>query len=323
MKEIVIGIDIGGTNTVFGIVDRVGNILSEQKLSTKGYKNVQKYVDELSSVIKKEFLLLNKEFALKGIGIGAPNGNFYKGTIEHAANLEWKGIIPIADLVKEQFDVPVLITNDANAGALGEKLYGGAKNMNDFIFITLGTGLGSGIVSNGKLIYGHDGFAGEIGHTIAVPDGRECGCGRKGCLETYASATGIVRTAKEILKQSSGNSLLRNIDLGELSSKLIYEKAKLGDELAKSVFDFTSEILGKSLADAVAYTSPEAVFLFGGLANAEDLLLKPVKDYMEKNLLSIYKNKVKILPSVLKNGQAALLGAAALIWTENYYKKTE
>lgn len=315
-EKVAIGVDIGGTNTVFGIVTESGEVLRENNISSRGYKDVTFFIKELSDNIKD---LLNKhetEIELKGIGIGAPNGNFYTGSIDFAPNLEWNGVIPLAKSVKEYFNVPILVTNDANAGALGEMLYGGAKNMKDFIFITLGTGLGSGIVSNGKLIYGHDGFAGEIGHTIAVRNGRDCGCGRKGCLETYASATGIVRTAKEIIKKSGKESLLKTIDPDELSSKLIYEKAKSGDELSKEVFDITAEILGRTLADSVAYTSPEAIFLFGGLAKAENLILKPVKDYMEKNLLNIYKNKVRILPSELKNGQAAILGSAALIWTE-------
>lgn len=315
MKEIVTGIDIGGTNTVFGIVDRTGNILSEHKISTKGYKNVQKYIHELSLMIKKEISLLSEDYELKGIGIGAPNGNFFRGTIEYAANLEWKGIIPIADLVKEHFDVPVFVTNDANAGALGEMLYGGAKGMNDFIFITLGTGLGSGIVTGGKLLYGHDGFAGEIGHTNVIPDGRLCGCGRKGCLETYASATGIVKTSVELLEQINEESLLRVTGFN-ISSENIYKAALKGDAIALKAFDFTAEILGKALADSVAYLSPEAIFMFGGLSNAGDLLLKPVKKYMEDNLLEICKNKVRILKSQLSGNNAAILGEGALVWQE-------
>jgi len=317
MKEkIAVGIDIGGTNTVFGFVTETGEVLHEGKIKSKGHKNVNDFVILLTTTIKKILNFELNHFDLAGIGMGAPNGNYYSGSVEYAPNLEWKGIIPFVQLIKDHFDVPVILTNDANAGALGEKLYGGAKNMNDFIFITLGTGLGSGIVSGGKLIYGHDGFAGEIGHTFAVHNGRACGCGRKGCLETYASATGIVNTVKELLNNCETDSSLRGVENGKLNSYLIYQEAKKGDKLAIEAFDFTAKILGRTLADSVAYTSPQAIFLFGGLANAEDLLLKPVKHYLEEYILNIYKDKVEILSSQLKNGQAAVLGAAALIWNE-------
>lgn len=317
MKEIAIGIDIGGTNTIIGIVDKQGNILQKASLFTKRYKKVNHFVDELSNKLKVLFNKVNKEYQLKGIGIGAPNANFYKGTIENAPNLKWKGIIPLAKMMQEKLNVPVWLTNDANAAALGEMLYGGAKSMKDFLFITLGTGLGSGIVSNGKLICGHDGFAGEIGHTIVVENGRLCGCGRKGCLETYASASGIKRSVIELLSKTNKASVLRDVKNAKISSKLIYESAKKGDIISLEAFDFTAKILGKALANSVAHTSPEAIFLFGGLANAEDLLLKPVKESMEANLFNIYKNKVQILPSQLKSGKAAILGASALVWTEN------
>ncbi len=312
MKQITIGIDIGGTNTVFGIVGESGKILSKNKMSTRGHADFETYIKALSSLIRRDLSLFKENIELKGIGIGAPNGNYYRGTIEYAANLDWKGILPIADVVKKQFGVPVFVTNDANAGALGEKLYGGAKEMNHFIFITLGTGLGSGIVTNGKLLYGHDGFAGEMGHTNAISNGRLCGCGKKGCLEAYASATGIVITAKELLEDSKEDSLLRNKI--EISSKDIFDAAKKSDILALKIFNYTAKILGKSLADSVAYLSPQAIFLFGGLANAGDLLLKPTKQYMEDNLLEIYKNKVKISPSQLEGNTAAILGASALVW---------
>lgn len=317
MKEIAIGIDIGGTNTIIGIVDKQGNILQKASLFTKRYKKVNHFVDELSNKLKVLFNKVNEEYQLKGIGIGAPNANFYKGTIENAPNLKWKGIIPLAKMMQEKLNVPVWLTNDANAAALGEMLYGGAKSMKDFLFITLGTGLGSGIVSNGKLICGHDGFAGEIGHTIVVENGRLCGCGRKGCLETYASASGIKRSVIELLSKTNKASVLRDVNNSKISSKLIYESAKKGDIISLEAFDFTAKILGKALANSVAHTSPEAIFLFGGLANAEDLLLKPVKESMEANLFNIYKNKVQILPSQLKSGKAAILGASALVWTEN------
>jgi len=314
MKELAIGIDIGGTNTVFGLVEQSGNIVSENKMSTRGYTDFKTYIKALSILIKNELSLLKEGIVLKGIGIGAPNGNYYRGTIEHAANLDWKGILPIADVVNKQFGVPVFVTNDANAGALGEKIYGGAKGMNHFIFITLGTGLGSGIVTNGKILYGHDGFAGEIGHTNAISEGRLCGCGKKGCLETYVSATGIVKTANEFLNKKNEESILRNIT--EFTSKDIFNAAVKKDKIALQVFDFTAEILGKALADSIAYLSPETIFLFGGLANTGDLLIKPAKKYMEHNLLEIYKNKVEIVKSGIPGNYAAILGASALVWEE-------
>ena len=315
MKETAIGIDIGGTNTVFGLVDKQGNTIFNGSIATKGYSDVKHYIQTLSDTIKEQLAKTKRNYKLIGIGVGAPNGNYYKGTVEFAPNLEWDAVVPLADLIKEHFKVPVWLTNDANAGALGEMIYGGAKNMKDFIFITLGTGLGSGIVANGKLIYGHDGFAGEAGHIIVKENGRTCGCGRKGCLETYVSATGIKRTVFELLANCNTDSLLRNISFNELTSKKIYELAKKEDKIALKAFDCTAEVLGKAFADLVSLFSPEAFFLFGGLANAEDLLLKPVKNYMEKNLLKVFKNKIEILPSQLKSGQAAVLGASALAFS--------
>ena len=312
MKEIAIGIDIGGTNTVFGIIDKSGKVISENKLPTKGHKNLDVYIKELCFLINEELKML-EQVSLKGIGIGAPNANYYKGTIEHAANLDWKGVLPFVDMMKEYFDVPIYITNDANAAALGEKIYGGAKEMNDFIFITLGTGLGSGIFANGKLIYGHDGFAGELGHINAIPNGRVCGCGKKGCVETYVSATGIVNTAIEFLEEREDQSILRNIN--KITSKDIYEAATQGDTLALEIFDFTAYILGIALADAVAILSPEAIFLFGGLANSGDYILTPTKEYMEENLLQVFKDKVDIKFSELDSGYAAILGASALVFS--------
>ena len=314
--SVAIGIDIGGTNTVFGIVDRNGNFYSEGKTSTHGYEKVEDFVFALSSKLKKSISELPESFKVKGAGVGAPNGNFYNGTIEFAPNLPWKGIIPLAKLISNHINLPVTLTNDANAAALGEMVYGGANGMNDFILITLGTGLGSGIVADGKLIYGHDGFAGEIGHTIIFPEGRNCGCGRKGCLETYCSATGLVRTVKEMMESGISSSTLCNIPKDELDSKKIFDQAILGDEMAMKAFEFTGKILGLALANSVAYTSPEAIFLFGGLANAGDLIFLPVIEHFEKNLLQIYKNKVKILPSGLKESNAAILGAASLAWKQ-------
>ena len=315
MKKTAIGIDIGGTNTVFGLVDKQGNIIFKGSIATKGYRDVKHYVKTLCDTVKEQLSKTDGNYELTGIGVGAPNGNYYTGRVEFAPNLEWNEIVPLSDLIKEHFAVPVWLTNDANAGALGEMIYGGAKNMKNFIFITLGTGLGSGIVANGKLIYGQDGFAGEAGHIIVKQNGRTCGCGRKGCLETYASATGIKRTVFELLANVNTDSPLRNIAFNELTSKQIYDFAKKGDEIAVEAFNYTAEVLGKAFADLVSIFSPEAFFLFGGLANAEDLLLKPIKKYTEKNLLKVFKNKTAILPSQLKAGEAAVLGASALVFS--------
>jgi len=316
MIETAIGIDIGGTNTVYGIVDKDGNVLADGSIRTDTHENVKDYVDELAKEIKKLISKTGSELRIKGIGIGAPNGNYFKGTVEFAPNLRWKGVIHFAELFKEHFDYPVILTNDANAAAIGEMIYGAAKGMKDFILVTLGTGLGSGFVSNGEMIYGHDGFAGELGHTIAVPDGRDCKCGRKGCLEQYASASGIVRTVKEMLKNSNKPSLLRNEDKHNITSKLIHDAAVQGDELALDAFDYTARILGRSLADAVAITSPEAIILFGGLALAGEYIFKPTKKYMEEYMLNIFKDKVKLIPSALEGKNAAVLGASALIWKD-------
>jgi glucokinase len=307
--EVAVGIDIGGTNTKYSWVDRKGNILFHNSLKTTFYKEPAALVKAVCDRLKES----QKEgWELKGIGVGAPNGNFYKGTIEYAPNLKWKGVIQLDKLFQKEFDVPVQITNDANASALGEMIYGDAKWMKHFIQITLGTGVGSGIVINGKLLYGHDGFAGELGHVIVNPKGRRCGCGRKGCLETYASATGIVRTLNKCLKESDTPSVLRNAV--QVTSYDIFKAAEQGDELALEVFDFTAKKLGLALANVVAITSPEAIFLFGGLAKAGKLILEPTKKYMEEYMLQVFKNKVKLLPSGLHGGDAALLGSAALVW---------
>jgi glucokinase len=306
-----IGIDIGGTNSVIGIVDKMGNILFESKLSTTNFPRIEEFVEASYQLLLPQILKLGiNEF--KGIGIGAPNGNYYQGTIEFAPNLNWGEIIPLAKLFKEKFNLETTVTNDANAAAIGEMMYGAAKGMNDFIMVTLGTGVGSGFVANGKIIYGNDGFAGELGHVIAVRDGRLCGCGRKGCLETYTSATGIVRTAHEFLQIKTIESTLRNIE--KITSKDIYEAAVIGDEIALAIFEFTGKILGQSLADAIAITSPEAIILFGGLAQAGKIIFEPTQKYMEENLLKIYQGKVKLLSSELKESDAAILGAASLIW---------
>lgn len=316
MKEFCIGIDIGGTNTVFGVVDIKGNFIAENSIPTKKYQTIEDFIEALSLAINNSLAQITGNYILKGIGIGAPNGNYRNGTIEYAPNLNWKGIVPIAHLLNKKFHVPVVLTNDANAAAMGEMKYGAAKGLKDFIVITLGTGLGSGFVVDGKIVYGHDGFAGEMGHVIYDPEGRLCGCGRKGCLETYASATGIVRTVIELIDKSDQDSILRKIDREKLNSKDIYEAAVKGDKIALEAFDFTALVLGRKLADAVAITSPEAIFLFGGLALSGDYILVPTKKYMEENLLKIYQNKVRVELSGLMGKNAAILGAAALIWEE-------
>lgn len=316
MKKVVAGIDIGGTFTKLGIVDQEGHVYTETSISTDAHKEIDTYLEHLARAVRDLLREQEGKLELSGIGIGAPNGNYYRGVIEYAPNLNWKGMIPFVELFKNHFDIPIVLTNDANAAALGEMMYGGAGNMTDFIVITLGTGLGSGIVVNGNVVYGHDGFAGEMGHVTVVENGRQCGCGRKGCLEAYVSATGIVRTVYELLALRTDDSILRKIPFDKLSAKDISDAASQADPIAMMAFDVTGETLGKTLADVVALFSPEAIFLFGGLSNAGDHIFKPVKAYMEKNLLSIYRDKVKILPSGLKETNAAVLGSAGLIWKE-------
>ena len=317
MEQIATGIDIGGTNTVLGLVNREGTVIDSFSMPTRTGEDYKIYLNELCDAIVKLINPVKERYEVTGIGIGAPNGNYYNGTIEFAPNLKFKGIVPVVDFLKEHLDYAnIVLTNDANAAAMGEMIYGGAKGMKNFIMITLGTGVGSGIVVNGEMVYGHDGFAGEIGHTIYDPQGRQCGCGRRGCLETYASAPGIKRTVFELLAISNLDSELRNFTWHTLSAKSIDEAARKGDEVAIKAFDKTGEVLGIKLADAIAHTSPEAIFLFGGLAQAGELIFDPVKKHMEQNLLNIYKNKVKLLPSELPPGEAAILGASALVWKE-------
>jgi glucokinase len=315
MKEVVIGVDIGGTFTKYGIVDRHGNCLIENSISTNSGNGVEEFLKDATKAFKNDLAKFS-DISLKGIGIGAPNGNYYNGTIEFAPNLKWKGIIHLVDLFKKNFDVPIVLTNDANAAAIGEMIYGNAKDLRDFIVITLGTGLGSGIVSNGEVIYGHDGFAGEIGHTIVRHNGRQCGCGRKGCLETYASATGIKRTVYKLLADSLEESKLRAVSFNELSAEMITEAAKNGDKIAIEAFEYTGLLLGQTLADSVAYTSPKVIFLFGGLAKAGNLILEPTRRHLENNLLNIYKGKVNVLISGMEELNAAIMGAGALAWKE-------
>lgn len=320
-KSFSIGIDIGGTNTAFGIVNRRGDIIYQDRIHTRDYETPEVFIKAIKEELWPHIEKVGKEH-INGIGVGAPNANYYSGEIVLAANLIWKDIIPLRSLVEEAFDLPVVVTNDANATAIGEMIYGSAKGMNDFIIITLGTGVGSGFVANGQLIYGHDGFAGEFGHVTAIRGGRECGCGRRGCLETYASATGIVRTATEILENDTSTEEVDNEEWlravyktkGEISSSGIHKAALAGDPLAKEIFDYTGQILGQTLADAVAITSPEAIILFGGLAKAGDFILEPTKRYMEENLLAIFRDKIDIIPSGLSERDAAILGSAALAW---------
>lgn len=313
-NQIAIGIDIGGTNTKYGLVNRRGEILAKGALKTKDYERVEDFIQELyASVLALEDELEDGS-ELIGIGIGAPNGNFYNGTIEDAPNLKWKGVIPFAKLIENKFQLPAKITNDANAAAMGEMLYGAARGMKDFIMITLGTGVGSGIVANGSLIYGHDGFAGELGHTIIKPNGRKhWTTGSEGSLEAYASATGIAITAKK-LRAENPSSLLNNYPEEEMNGEIIYKCAEMGDETAVEVFRYTGEILGKAFANFIMFSSPEAILLFGGIIKAGKYILEPVKEHMEKNLLSVFRNKVKLVFSELNEADAAILGASALVW---------
>jgi glucokinase len=313
-QQLALGIDIGGTNTVFGVVDRRGNLLCEGAMSTRGYDDVTLYIESLYRKINPLIEKVGGTDHLRGVGVGAPNGNFYNGTIEFAPNLPWKGVIPLANLIRERFCLQAVITNDANAAAIGEMTYGAARGMKDFIMITLGTGLGSGIVANGQLIYGHDGFAGELGHITVEDEGRLCGCGRYGCLETYASATGILRTMEELLKKKKTDSTLRQLPSEQLNSKSICDAAIAGDKLALEAVEYTAKILGKALANAIAFTAPEAIILFGGLTKAGKLLMDPTRKYMDRNVLKIWSGKVKLMQSELKESHAAILGASALVW---------
>ena len=314
-KPYVIGMDMGGTNTVFGIVDTRGNVISKSAVKTSTHSYVNLYIDDIYVELSKLIEAVGGIDKFKGIGVGAPNGNYYTGTIEYAPNLPWKGVIPFATMMADKFGIPTALTNDANAAAVGEMTYGAARGMKNFIMITLGTGVGSGIVIDGKVVYGHDGFAGELGHVIVMRNnGRTCGCGRTGCLEAYASATGVARSAREILESSKKASILRNIPITDITSKDVFDAAQEGDEIAIEIFNFTGKILGEAFADFVTFSAPEAIVLFGGLSKAGDLIMKPIVENMEKNLLNIWKGKVKVLFSELKEADAAVLGASALAW---------
>ena len=315
-QDLVIGIDIGGQTTKCGIVDARGSVLSQTVIRSDNHTEVTPFIAELAEALNRIIAEAKAEGQIRGIGVGAPNGNYYTGTIESAVNLVWGGtkIIPFAKLLSEQMNgIPVSLTNDANAAAMGEMTYGAARGMKNFIMITLGTGVGSGIVINGEVVYGHDGFAGELGHTCAVRhNGRQCNCGKTGCLETYASAIGVARTAREWLEMSDEPSVLRSLD--KITSKDVYEAAKDGDKLALKIFDFTGRILGEKFADFIEFSAPEAIVLFGGLARAKEFLAAPIQKAMDENVLSLWRGKVKLVFSQLKESDAAILGASALAW---------
>ena len=311
----VVGIDVGGQTSKIGVVDARGTVLAQTVIRTDTYDTVEPYIAELAEAVRKVIAEAGVEGKVRGIGVGAPNGNYYAGTIEAAPNLAWgHNRVEFAKLLQEAMGgLPVALTNDANAAAVGEMTYGAARGMKNFIMITLGTGVGSGIVINGEVVYGHDGFAGELGHTTAVRNnGRSCGCGRSGCLEAYCSAMGVARTAREWLELSDEPSLLRNCD--NIASKDVYDAAKEGDKLALKVFEFTGKILGRSLADFIAFSAPEAIVLFGGLARAKEFLTEPILESMNANVLNLWKNKVELVYSQLKESDAAILGASALAW---------
>ena len=319
-KPYVLGIDIGGTNTVFGIVDARGQVVASDSIKTRKHNNFNDYVDELHTEVMRLLKAQDAEDKIQGIGIGAPNANYYTGRIENCVNLPWGDSVALAETVSRAFNgVPVAVTNDANAAALGEMTYGAARGMKDFIMITLGTGVGSGIVINGQVVYGHDGFAGELGHVIIKRNnGRICGCGRTGCLEAYASATGVARTAREFLELRSEPSTLRSLDIEDITSKDVYDAAITGDKLAKEIFEYTGTILGEAFADMIAFSSPQAIILFGGLAKSGDLLLKPLKEALDATVMPIFKGKTKVIVSELKESDAAVLGASALGWEAKY-----
>lgn len=309
-KELALGIDIGGTNTAFGVCDRKGNLLFEGNISTTDYDRAEALVTGVYDALKSTHFLPQ----IVGIGIGAPNGNFFTGTIEFAPNLNWKGSVPLVELFQNEFGVPAVLTNDANAAAIGEMIFGSARDLNDFVIITLGTGLGSGIVSKRKLVYGHDGFAGEYGHIRVVPNGRMCGCGRNGCLETYASSTGVVRSVHEMESASKMDSSLLSIE--NIEATHIFQEAQKGDVFAREIVDYTAEILGNALADFACFNSPEAYVLFGGIAQSGTFFADKVKQHLGKNVLNIYKDKIDVRVSELHGKNAAVLGAVSLVWNE-------
>ena len=311
----VVGIDVGGQTSKIGVVDARGTVLAQTVIRTDTYDEIALFIAELAEAVNKVIKEAGVEGSVRGIGVGAPNGNYYTGTIENAPNLRWgHNRVEFAKLLSEAMNgLPVALTNDANAAAVGEMTYGAARGMKNFIMITLGTGVGSGIVINGEVVYGHDGFAGELGHTAAVRNnGRYCNCGKTGCLEAYCSAMGVARTAREWLELTDEPSVLRNLDT--IASKDVYDAAKDGDKLALKIFEFTGKILGRCFADFIAFSAPEAIVLFGVLARAKEFLLEPMETAMNENVLSLWKDKVKIVFSQLKESDAAILGASALAW---------
>ena len=313
-KQVALGVDIGGTNTKFGLVNHRGEILDKGSIRTDEFEKVEDFIEALYNKVKPLIDEYCTERQFDGIGVGAPNANYYRGTIEQAPNLRWKGIVPFAELMTKKFGVPCKMTNDANAAALGEMMFGAARGMKDFIMITLGTGVGSGIISNGQLIYGHDGFAGELGHTIVKPGGRKhWSTGSEGSLEAYASATGISITAKK-MRAEFPDSMLNDYPEEKIDSRVVHECALKGDPTAIEVFRYTGQKLGEALANFVMFSSPEAILLFGGVIKAGDFILKPTKLHMERNLLPIFRNKVKLVFSELDEADAAILGASALVW---------
>lgn len=315
MGKYAIGIDIGGTNTKFGLADTTGRIYAQGKMKTKGFKKAEDFVDKVYEELQKIIPADIKKEDISGIGVGAPNANFHDGTIVNAPNLEWKGIVPLAELFKKKFDLPTILTNDANAAALGEMMYGNAKELKDFVVLTVGTGLGSGIVINGELVYGYHGFAGELGHTLVSVHGRHCACGKRGCLETYVSATGIRRTVYKLMADYNEPSLLRAISFDDLSTRTITEAAKKGDKIAIEAFRYTGRVLGMKLSDFVVHTDPQAIFLLGGLAKAGKFLFEPARQHLEEFLMPMFKGrKVRLLPSGLKDDDAPILGASSLVW---------
>ena len=320
LKPYVIGVDLGGPNTVFGVVNARGEIVAENSIKTQHYKTAEEFVEAGVECLRPLLNQIGGADQVQGIGIGAPNGNYYNGTIEFAPNLPWAhdGIVPLASMFTEKTGIPAKLTNDANAAAMGEMAYGAARGMKNFIVVTLGTGVGSGIVINGQLVYGHDGFAGELGHVIMdrTPKGRPCGCGRTGCLEAYCSATGVARTAREIITTTDSPSLLREKPLDEIESLDVSIAAGKGDEVANEIFQFTGKMLGEACADFAAFSSPEAFIFFGGLCKAGDLIMKPIKEAYDNAVLKIFKGKAKFLVSGLMNANAAVLGASALGWEE-------
>lgn len=315
LKEVALGVDIGGTNTKLGFVDRDGISLADMSIPT-GEDDADKFLPRLYRAVDKLMIPLRDKVKMVGIGVGVPNGNYYKGTVEMPANLQWRDYVPLTEWIEAHYQLPCRLTNDANAAALGEMKFGVAKGMKNFVVITLGTGLGSGFVVDGRLAYGHDGFAGELGHVVVNPDGRMCGCGKKGCLETYVSATGIRRTVYKLLADHTEDSEMRRISFEDLDASMITDSATRGDKIAIEAFEYTGRILGMKLADVMAILSPEAFILFGGLTRAKEYLFEPTQRYMEMYMMPVFRNKVKLLTSGLTGANTAILGAAALIWHE-------